>query len=80
MKGGENMPRTSPLNKQKDCLIKLFGHAMVDKGWNQRHLAEICDMSTAQISKILNDPENHKFTTIIMVAKKLGISEIPIIR
>lgn len=74
------MPRTSPLNKQKDCLIKLFGHAMVDKGWNQRHLAEICDMSTAQISKILNDPENHKFTTIIMVAKKLGISEIPIIR
>ncbi len=74
------MPRTSPLNKQKDCLIKLFGHAMVDKGWNQRHLAEICDMSTAQISKILNDPENHKFTTIIIVAKKLGISEIPIIR
>lgn len=74
------MPRTIPLNKQKDCLIKLFGHAMVDKGWNQKHLAEICNMSTAQISKILNDPENHKFTTIIMVAKKLGISEIPIVR
>lgn len=74
------MPRTSPLNKQKDCLIKLFGHAMVDKGWNQKHLAEICNMSTAQMSRILNDPENHKFTTIIMVAKKLGISEIPIIR
>lgn len=74
------MPSTLPLNKQKDCLIKLFGHAMVDKGWNQKHLAEICNMSTAQISKILNNPENHKFTTIIMVAKKLGISEIPIIR
>lgn len=36
------MPRTIPLNKQKDCLIKLFGHAMVEKGWNQKHLAEIC--------------------------------------
>lgn len=74
------MPRTVPLDKQKDSLRKMFAHAMAEKDWNQKHLAKICGMTESQISLILKNPEKHRFTSIIVVARKLGISEIPIVR
>lgn len=74
------MPKTLPLDKQADIIRKMFKHAMVEKEWDQKHLAKICGMSECQISLILKCPEKHRFTSIIKVAKKLGISEIPIVR
>ena len=74
------MPRLLPSDKQADCIRKLFNHAMAEKDWNQKHLAKICKMSESQISLIMKYPEKHRFTSIITVARKLGISEIPIIR
>lgn len=74
------MPRIRPLDKQRDAIRKTFLRAMTEKDWNQKHLAKVCEMSEAQISLILNNPEKHRFTSILTIAKKLGINEIPIVK
>lgn len=73
------MPKLRPLNPEKDRLIKTMKIALVEKGWTQDHLAEICASTPSQISRVINNPDKCHFSTLCLVAKKLGIKELPVI-
>lgn len=53
--------------------------AMLEKGWNQKHLAKICGMEEAQMSRVINKPRRCNYSTICTVAEKLGIDSLPVI-
>ena len=72
--------RKSPAVRQEEIIIKTLKKALVDKGWQAQHLAKLCKMEPSRISLILNHPMNVKFDTILMIAAKLGVNSIPIIR
>ncbi len=73
------MPKVKSLNPTAEALSKLFRHALLDKAWTQEHLAELCAMDASSVSRIINSPEKRQMGNIIIVAKKLGIKEIPIL-
>ena len=63
---------------EQDLTIQLK-IAMLNKGWKQKHLAKICGMEEAQISRIINRPSRCHYSTICLVAEKLGINSLPVI-
>ena len=71
------MPRLKNTPEQE--LAVRMKAAMVGKGWTQRHLAGICKMTEGQISRIINEPSRHNYSTICEVASKLGITSLPVI-
>ena len=74
------MPKVKSYDQQYDDIRKLLKHALVEKGWTRKHLAEICGVTEAQISHVFNDPKHRQLDSVILVARKLGITAIPIVR
>lgn len=74
------MPKIKPLDKQNAELKLMFKTALVRNGWTQKHLAEICGMTAPQMSLIIRNPEKHNFGTVLIICRKLGIKELPVIR
>ncbi len=72
--------RKSPAVQQEEVIKKTLKKALVDKGWQSQHLAKLCGMEPSRISLILNHPMNVKFDTILMIAAKLGVNSIPIVK
>ena len=72
--------KKSPAVQQEEIIIKTFKKALIEKGWQAQHLAKLCKMEPSRISLILNHPMNVKIDTILMIAAKLDIDSIPIIR
>lgn len=72
--------RKSPAVQQEEIIIKTFKKALIEKGWQAQHLAKLCKMKPPQMSRILNHPMNVQFDTILMIAAKLGVDSIPIIK
>lgn len=72
------MPKIKSYDQQNQEIKRLFKIALIDKGWNQGHLAKICGFTESQISRIINRPDRCKFVSVQRVAKKLGIKSLPI--
>lgn len=62
---------------REERIVKTFKHALLEKGWTVKHLAKLCGMDTAQLSRTINHPMSVKLDTILMIAVKLGIDSIP---
>lgn len=73
------MPKLRPQDKQLDSIRKRLKYGLVDKGWNQQHLAELLGMSPAQVSRIFKAPDKCKVSTLLLICRKLGIKEIEVI-
>jgi hypothetical protein len=73
------MPKVKGFNQQNQKLTEIFKIALVKNNWSQSHLAKLCGTTESQMSRIINFPEKCKFSSIQIVAKKLGIKELPII-
>lgn len=66
-------------NTAEQNLTTQFRIAMFNKGWSQKHLGELCKMKQGQISRIINEPSRHNYSTVCVVASKLGITSLPVI-
>lgn len=51
----------------------LFKQARDAKGWNNKHLAMLLEMSEGQLSKIINHPLQCEIKTLLKVADKLNV-------
>lgn len=73
------MPKVKKLgiSYKEEQLTKLLRKALVDKGWTVKHLAELCNINSDNMSTILNHPMRVRFETIMTIANKLGIDSIP---
>ena len=74
------MPKLRPQDKQVDSLKRRLRHGLIDKGWSQKHFAEIVGMSPARVSQIFNNPEKCKVSTLLLIYRKLGIPTIEVMR
>lgn len=64
--------------QREERVTKTFQHALIEKGWSVKHLAELCKMDAGNMSRVLNHPMKVQFETLSMIASKLGIDSIPI--
>lgn len=64
--------------QREERIVKAFHHARIDKGWTVKHLAELCKMDAGNMSRVINHPMKVQLDTILMIASKLGIENIPI--
>ena len=64
--------------QQEEQITKTLKKALIDKGWTVAHLAELCDVQSANLSRTINHPMSVRFETIVKIFKKLGINSIPI--
>ncbi len=81
MKWVVNLPKVNKIgvySQTEEKIVKLFKHALINKGWTMKHLAALCKMDPPQLSRNINHPLSVRFETILMIAKKLGIENIPV--
>lgn len=64
--------------QREERIVNTFKHALINKGWSVKHLAELCKMDAGNMSRVINHPTKVQFDTILMIASKLGIDSIPI--
>lgn len=69
--------RKSACVQQEERIVKAFKIGLIDKGWSVSHLAELCNMDKANMSRTINHPMSVRLKTILDVASKLGIDSIP---
>lgn len=74
------MPKLRPNDKQVDSMRKRLRYGLVDKGWSQKHLAELLGMSAAQVSRIFKAPDKCNVSTLLLIYRKLGIPVIEVMR
>ncbi len=65
-------------SQTEEKIVKLFKHALIDKGWTVKHLAALCKIDAGNMSRIINHPMKVQLDTILMIAQKLGIENIPV--
>ena len=66
--------------RQEAEVTKVFKKALVDKEWTVAHLAELIHKQPCNVSRIINNPSKVSLETILLIANKLDISSIPIIK
>ncbi len=66
--------------RQEDELVKVLKIGLINKGWTVAHLAEILNMDSANLSRMINHPAKVKSETLWNIARKLDIDSLPIIR
>lgn len=66
--------------RQEEEVTKIFKKALIDKGWTVAHLAELIKKKPSNVSRILNNPFKVSLETVLLIANKLDINEIPIIK
>lgn len=58
-----------------DMFINTY---LIEKGWTNKHLAELCRMTPEAVCRAIGHPLTTKFNTLAIIADKLGIGSIPI--
>lgn len=53
---------------------KLFTDGLIEKGWTQKHLAELMHKEPAMISKAFNEPFKRDFGFLYDIADKLDVN------
>lgn len=66
--------------RQEEEISKILKKACIDKGWSNKHLAKLCKLDPGWLSKVMNHPMSVKLETVLMIAEKVGINSLPIIR
>lgn len=64
--------------EREENITKMFKHALIEKGWNMEHLAKVCGKKPSNISRNINHPFNANVSSLVLIADKLGIKEIPL--
>ena len=70
------MPRIRklPEAQRNSDLSKFIKKAMIDREWNNNHLAELLHMTPSQVSGVINNPLSRNLKTLLRVTDKLGVS------
>lgn len=70
------MPALRKTKKQQAAIEikKLFHNGLLDKGWTQKHLAELMGRQEGVISKAFNHPFRREFELLYDIADKLGVN------
>ncbi len=66
--------------RQEEEITKVFKKALIDKGWTVAHLAQIIKKESGNVSRIINNPSKVRLETILLIANKLDVDSLPIIR
>lgn len=69
------MPKLKKTARQQTAanIKSVFNFCLSQKGWTQRHLAELMGKKPAVISRAFNDPYHRKFELLYDIADKLGV-------
>lgn len=70
------MPALKKTKRQQTAIEikKLFNGGLINKGWSQKHLAELMHKDPAMISKAFNEPFKRDFGFLYDIADKLGVN------
>ena len=71
------MPKLKDTPEQ--AMTKLFKTQIAERGWNQEHLAKLCGTDAGKISRAINNPSRQKYETLCLMARKLGLKELPVL-
>ncbi len=63
--------------QREERIVKTLKIGLINKGWTVQHLADLCGMNPGNMSRTLNNPMSVRLETILTIASKLGIENIP---
>jgi transcriptional regulator with XRE-family HTH domain len=64
--------------EREENITKTLQRALLDKGWSVGHLAKLCGKNISHISRVIHNPLNVTVSSLVLIADKLGIKEIPL--
>lgn len=70
--------KQTPLLARESNVSDVLKVGLMRKRWTVGHLAELLDMDAGNLSRIINHPLTVSLGTIMTIAHKLGIKEIPV--
>ena len=64
--------------EREEAITKMFKRELINKGWSMGHLAKVCGKNLSHVSRVVNNPMNTTVASLVLIADKLGVKEIPI--